>query len=69
MRALSSLNENGFETRPIVSGNFAKNEVMKYYNHEIHGTLRNADIIDQKGMFIGNHHYPIEDALDLLRTL
>lgn len=66
---IATLNENGFETRPIVSGNFAKNEVMKYYNHEIHGTLRNADIIDQKGMFIGNHHYPIEDALDLLRTL
>ena len=66
---IATLNENGFETRPIVSGNFAKNEVMKYYNHEIHGTLRNADIIDQKGMFIGNHHYPIEDAIDLLRTL
>lgn len=60
------LREQGFETRPIVSGNFAKNEVMKYFDHEIHGQLANADYIDRHGLFVGNHHYPIPDAIDAL---
>lgn len=66
---IASLNANGFETRPIVSGNFAKNAVMKFYEHEIFGTLCNADIIDRDGLFIGNHHYPIDEAIEVLRTL
>ncbi len=56
------LNELGFECRPIVAGNFTKNEVVKYFNFEIHGALKNAEHIDQNGLFIGNHHYPIPEA-------
>lgn len=63
------LNELGFECRPIVAGNFAKNEVVKYFDSVIHGTLKNADHIDQNGLFVGNHHYPILDAIEALKTL
>lgn len=56
----------GFECRPIVAGNFAKNEVVKYFDHEIHGNLVNAEHIDQHGLFIGNHHYPIPQAFEAL---
>ena len=56
----------GFECRPIVAGNFAKNEVVKYFDHEIHGNLVNAEHIDQHGLFIGNHHYPIPHAFEAL---
>lgn len=63
---VKQLTEVGFECRPIVSGNFAKNDVMKYFDCSIHGTLNNADYIDQKGLFIGNHHYPIPEAVDAL---
>lgn len=66
---LRKLNELGFESRPIVSGNFAKKEVVKYFNYEVHGTLTNAEYIDQKGLFIGNHHYPISDAIYELTKL
>ena len=59
----------GFECRPIVSGNFAKNEVLKHFDHSIHGTLKHADYIDQNGLFIGNHHYPIEAAIEALREV
>ena len=41
----------GFECRPIVAGNFAKNEVVKYFNSEVHGSLKNAEYVDQKGLF------------------
>lgn len=57
------LNALGFEVRPIVAGNFAKNEVMKYFNADIVGDLSNADHIDANGLFVGNHHYEIKDAI------
>lgn len=63
------LNELGFECRPIVAGNFAKNEVVKYFESEVHGVLKNADYIDQNGLFVGNHHYPIPEAIAALANL
>ena len=32
------------ECRPIVTGDFTQNEVMKYFDYEIHNELTNADI-------------------------
>lgn len=66
---LSKLNTLGFECRPIVAGNFARNEVMKYFDADIVGDLANADHIDANGLFVGNHHYPIDVAIGLLGTL
>lgn len=66
---VQKLSSSGFECRPIVTGNFAKNEVMKYLEHTIHGELRNADYIDQYGLFVGNHHYPIPEAIDALASI
>lgn len=63
------LTEAGFECRPIVAGNFAKNEVMRFFDHEIHGTLKNADYIDAHGLFVGNHHYPLNDAIEALSRI
>lgn len=59
----------GFECRPIVAGNFAKSEVIKYFNSELHGQLTNAEHIDQNGLFIGNHHYSIADAIEVLKLI
>ncbi|HEY8035025.1 MAG TPA: DegT/DnrJ/EryC1/StrS family aminotransferase [Methylobacter sp.] len=66
---VAKLNELGFECRPIVTGNFAKNEVVKYFDSEEHGTLKNAEHIDQSGLFVGNHHYPIPEAFAALAKL
>lgn len=66
---LNRLYELGFESRPIVAGNFAKNEVVKHFDAEVHGELRNADHIDQRGLFIGNHHYPIREAIAALQSI
>jgi CDP-6-deoxy-D-xylo-4-hexulose-3-dehydrase len=66
---VKELVDTGFEVRPIVTGNFAKNEVMKYFNYTVHAELRNADYIDTHGLFIGNHHYGIEAAVDALVAL
>lgn len=55
------------ETRPIVAGNFARKEVVNYFDYEICGNLENADFIDKNGFFIGNHQFAIEDKLDYLK--
>ncbi len=56
----------GFECRPIVGGNFAKNQVMQYFDFTIHGELQNADYIDKQGLFVGNHHYPVDEMIECL---
>lgn len=66
---IKKLDQSGFEVRPIVAGNFTKNEVVRYFDYEVFGSLPNANHIDQCGLFVGNHHYPIEDAIDALARL
>jgi CDP-6-deoxy-D-xylo-4-hexulose-3-dehydrase len=67
---VKKLIHHGFECRPIVAGNFAKNPVVKrYFDYEIYGSLENANYIDSHGLFIGNQHYSISDAIEFISTL
>jgi CDP-6-deoxy-D-xylo-4-hexulose-3-dehydrase len=66
---VTKLDSLGFECRPIVAGNFTKNPVMEHIPHVIHGNLENAQYIDVNGLFVGNHHYPIPEAVDALAGL
>lgn len=66
---VKQLNDLGFECRPIVAGNFAKNEVVKYFDSETPFTLNNATHIDGNGLFVGNHNYEISEAIDSLSRL
>lgn len=68
-QVVKDLTAAGFECRPIVAGNFAKNEVMEYFDFDIHDSLRNADYIDANGLFVGNHHYPLEEAVKALAAV
>ena len=63
---IKTLSDIGFECRPIVTGNFVKNNVVNYFNYEVEGNLENAKWIDENGLFIGNHHVGMKDALELL---
>ncbi|WP_371228469.1 DegT/DnrJ/EryC1/StrS family aminotransferase [Roseovarius sp. 2305UL8-3] len=66
---IAALGKHGVECRPIVAGNFTKNEVVtKHMPHCIHSELRHADDIDRNGLFIGNHHYPLDRQWDALRA-
>ena len=60
------LHELGFECRPIVAGNFAKNEVIKSFDSEVFDDLRNAEHIDQNFLFLDNHHYPLTEEIEML---
>ncbi|WP_374422116.1 DegT/DnrJ/EryC1/StrS family aminotransferase [Paracoccus sp. (in: a-proteobacteria)] len=56
----------GFETRPIVSGNFTKNPVLAMMDHSLHSAMTHAEDIDHNGFFIGNHHYDIGEAIGIV---
>lgn len=49
------LKENGIETRPIISGNFAKQKSVILYKIKS-SKLTNADLIDKSSFFIGIHN-------------
>ena len=63
---VNTLSDIGFECRPIVTGNFVKNTVVNYFNYEVNDSLKNANWIDENGLFIGNHHVDMKTALHLL---
>ena len=66
---INILNKKGFECRPIVAGNFAKNKVVEFFNKEFHDELNNANWIDKNGLFIGNHHLNMKEAINTLDNL
>lgn len=65
---LEKLNNLSIESRPIVAGNFVRNEVCKYFNYEINGKLKNADWLDANGLFVGNQHFDISEMFELLKN-
>ena len=60
---------NHIECRKIVAGNFARKEVVKYFNYEIFGDLKNADIVDNNGIYIGNDHLDHKDDIDNVKHI
>ncbi|SIN70414.1 DegT/DnrJ/EryC1/StrS family aminotransferase [Agromyces cerinus] len=56
----------GIESRPIVAGNFARNPVVAHLDAVIPDALPAADKVDVDGLFVGNHHYPVREGIDLV---
>jgi CDP-6-deoxy-D-xylo-4-hexulose-3-dehydrase len=63
---VAALTAAGIETRPIVTGNFTRNPVLKHLAYAPLTPLPNADKLHDDGLFVGNHHYPIESQLAIL---
>ncbi len=65
---VSALKAQSIAVRPIVAGNFTKNPVLKHLPHVAFEELRNADLVHDEGLFIGNHHYEMNHEFELLET-
>jgi len=63
---VNKLVENNIECRPIVTGDFTQNEVMKYFDYEIHKELKNAKYLHENGLFVGNQQVLIEKEINYL---
>ncbi len=69
-KLVEEITNSGIECRPIVAGNFAKNQVVKdYFDYEISGQLKNAEFIDRHGLFVGNHPFHINRMIDHLASV
>lgn len=63
---VKKLKDAKIDCRPIVTGNFTRNEVMKYFDYEIHSELKNADYLHENGLFVGNHQIGLENEIRYL---
>lgn len=68
-KVIEKLKENNIDCRPIVTGNFTRNEVMKFFDFEIHDELKNADYLHDNGFFIGNSQIELTKEIKYLKTL
>ena len=68
-KIIKLFSEENTECRPIVAGNFTKNKVIEYFDYSIHGDLKNANILHECGLFIGNHHFDVKNKLNKIYQL
>ena len=63
---INHLSQLNFETRPIVTGNFLRQPVMKTLHDSViaKGSFPNADKIHYKGFMLGNHGRDIRSEID-----
>ena len=66
---IADLTAQGVDVRPVVAGNFVKNDVVRYLDYTVAGTLEAAERIDKHGFFIGNHQVDITAQLKSIRAL
>ena len=66
---INILQKNKIECRPIVTGNFVRNEVMKYFDYEVHEELKNANYLHDNGFFVGNSHKCISKNINFLNQI
>jgi CDP-6-deoxy-D-xylo-4-hexulose-3-dehydrase len=57
------LDSSEIESRPIVTGNFTRNPVIKHLKHSPIGKLPGADAAHDDGLFVGNHHYDLSGEI------
>jgi len=65
-KVVQKLMDANIECRPIVTGDFTQNEVMKYFDYEIHNDLKNAKYLHDNGFFVGNQQVPISNEVNYL---
>jgi CDP-4-dehydro-6-deoxyglucose reductase, E1 len=63
---LDALSAAGVEYRPIVAGNFTRQPVLKHLDHRISGDLKNAEIVNDHGFFVGNQEKDLSRELTVL---
>ena len=66
---INILDKNKIEYRPIVTGNFLRNSVLKYFNYKVHNSLKNANHLHDNGFFVGNSHENLTKNIKFLKKI
>jgi len=66
---LSYLEAQGVETRPIVAGNLALQPVCQFYPELQSDSLPGANIVHDRGFYLGLHPFDMKQTLDRLAEI
>jgi CDP-6-deoxy-D-xylo-4-hexulose-3-dehydrase len=68
-RVMAALKKADIGYRIITGGNFLRHDVIKYFDYERVGEIRNADIAHDRGFFVGNHPQDLTPQIERLREV
>ena len=68
-RVFGALRQAGIGFRLITGGCVLRHEVVRYYDYEIAGEIRNAAIAHDCGFFVGNHPFDLGPQLERLHDV
>lgn len=68
-KIIEVLTKANIDSRPIVTGDFTKNEVMRFFDYDKHNSLPNANQLHYNGFFVGNSQEALISELDYLKEV
>ncbi|HEV8630173.1 MAG TPA: DegT/DnrJ/EryC1/StrS family aminotransferase [Thermoanaerobaculia bacterium] len=67
-RVLAKLDAAGFENRMVTGGSYLRHPAVRYCDHQVH-SRDNADLVHDRGFFVGNHVHDLTAELHRLRDV
>jgi CDP-6-deoxy-D-xylo-4-hexulose-3-dehydrase len=68
-RVMNALKRADIGYRIITGGNFLRHDVIKYFDYECLGEMRNANLAHDRGFFVGNHPQDLRPQIERLRQV
>jgi len=68
-RVMAALKSAHIDFRMITGGNFLRHDVIRYFDYDRVGEMRNADIVHDHGFFVGNHPHDLTPQIERLREV
>jgi len=62
-KVMSAMQQADIGYRIITGGNFLRHDVIRYFDHECVGEIKNADIAHDRGFFVGNHPHDVTSQI------
>jgi len=68
-KVIRALRDADIEFRIITGGCFLRHDVIRYFDYEIVGEIINANIIHDRGFFVGNHPMDLKPQIEKLKDV
>jgi len=68
-KVMNALKQADIGFRIITGGCFLRHDVIKYFDYERVGEMRNADLAHDRGFFVGNHPRELRPQIERLRAV
>jgi CDP-6-deoxy-D-xylo-4-hexulose-3-dehydrase len=63
---MKALKEADIGFRIITGGCFLRHDVIKYFDYDCVGEIRNANLAHDRGFFVGNHPHDLRPQIERL---